>query len=192
MFTDIRLFEGGTFNLAGSTIKIEPIIPKNANELEKRLNQPGLKIVLAENDGIIRAALENKKTDILLIGERIEEKDFMHNRNSGLNKVLCDLAKKNNIIIAFSFSQMLNSRDKPKLLGRVMQNIMLCRKFKTKTLVATFAKNKWEMRTKHDLASLMKCLGMTPGQAKSSLEELNNILSYKKQNWVSEGIRIIE
>lgn len=116
-----------------------------------------------------RKLLENKKLDILVSPEKTRKKDFIHHRNSGLNHVLCKLAKKNNIAIGISFNDILKSKERDKLIGRIMQNIRLCRKYKVKMVLASFATNKFEMRDAHDLMSFGICLGMNPGEAKKAL-----------------------
>ncbi len=116
-----------------------------------------------------RKLLENKKLDILVSPEKTRKKDFIHHRNSGLNQVLCKLAKKNNIAIGISFNDILKSKEKDKLIGRIMQNIRLCRKYKVKMVLASFATNKFEMRDARDLISLGVCFGMNPGEAKKAL-----------------------
>ncbi|MBI4448231.1 hypothetical protein HY643_04570 [Candidatus Woesearchaeota archaeon] len=192
MFTDLILFDGEKLGFAKNSVKVELIRAATIAELQKKLNSAkGLKVVSAGEENLIRAALENKKTDILIVEDLSEEKDFMKHRQSGLNKIFTDLARKNDVRIAFSFSQILNSKNRQKFMGRLMQNIKLCRKSKAKMLTATFSKNKWESRAKEDLASLMKCLGMTPGEVNNSLEELEKLLKYKKENWVGEGIKVV-
>ena len=50
-----------------------------------------------------------------------------------------------------------------------MQNIRLCRKYKVKMVLASFATDKFEMRDARDLISFGVCLGMNPGEAKKAL-----------------------
>ena len=69
------------------------------------------------NDEISRTALENRFVDILLLSEITDQKDFIHSRNSGLNQVLCKLAKKNNVAIGFSFSDLINSDKRESILS---------------------------------------------------------------------------
>ena len=57
-----------------------------------------------------------------------------------------------------------------QILGRMMQNVKICRKYKTKMIVFSFAENKKEMRDVKDLISFGRVIGMTPGEAKKSVE----------------------
>jgi len=114
-----------------------------------------------------RFFIEKKKADVLFSLENQKREDFMHHRASGLNHVLCTLANKNKVIIGFSFNSLLkNKKNLHKLLGRMMQNIRLCRKFKVKTLISSFAERPFEMREANDLISLFSFLGMNKSEVK--------------------------
>lgn len=127
-------------------------------------------IMKGGSDNANRAALENKRVDILLSPERGRKDDFINCRNSGLNQVLCALARKNEIAIGFNFCDILNSKERDKLMGRMMQNIKLCRKFKVKMVFGCFTENEWEKREKIDLFAFAQVLGMSPGEAKGALD----------------------
>ncbi len=130
------------------------------------------KIVVYKSTGNDRYVIEKSKASIIFGFEKISARDSMHSRNSGLNQVLCKLANKNNIIIGFSFSDILNSDGitRSQILGRIMQNIRLCRKYKVKTMIASFAEKPYEMRPCSDLKSAFIGLGMHPNEARNSLE----------------------
>lgn len=161
----IDLVQSG--KLEGLQVKI--LKPKSVKELRKQLSTKELHIIEPINDQIARTALESKQTDILLSPEKHVLKDFMHQRNSGLNHILCKLANKNNIAIGISFSDLLREKMLHKRLGRIMQNIKLCRKYKVKLVLASFAKNEYETRNPKDLITLAATLGMTASQIKEAL-----------------------
>ncbi len=142
----------------------------NMNELKKS------KLNIVQGNTINRDILENKNIDILVNPELGLKKDSLHFRNSGLNKILCNLARKNNIIIGFSFSNFLNSRDRSLLLGRMMQNVRLCRKFKVKMIVASFATDEFELRSIDTLRAFSSIIGMNPGEFNKSQKELEILL----------------
>ena len=101
---------------------------KTVSELRKELNKSKSRIViLGGDDKINRAAVESKKTFLLVSPERFVNKDYMHSRNSGLNQVLCKLASRNNVAIGFDFCLVYNSKNRGLVLGRMMQNVRLCR-----------------------------------------------------------------
>ena len=101
-------------------------------------------IVVSEGD--VRKLLSNSSVDVVIGAENDEGPDYMHHRNSGLNHVICRIAHEKNKAIGFSFSRLLNSRRRALLLGRIRQNIKLCRKYKAETVSASFAKKPMEMR----------------------------------------------
>jgi len=134
-----------------------------------------LNIVLGGDDELNRRILNNKNTTILLNPEP-NIKDSLKQVNSGLNQVLCELAYKNKIAIAFSLNRLENTNIIPK----IKQNIRLCRKYKIKMLFFTLAETKYELRAAHDLLSLLRILGMTPLEAKCALTGINEIMNGKQ------------
>ena len=122
-------------------------IIKNSKDLRNDINKAKSPvIVLGGDDKVNRAALENKKVDILLSPELNDRKDNFHYRKSGLNQVLCKLAKKNDIAIGFDFALLLKSKERAKILGRMFFNYKLCKKYKIKMIFSSFSKNKFELR----------------------------------------------
>ena len=126
-------------------------------------------IVVGGDDKKNRAAVENKDVDILLSPEKTRKKDFMSYRDSGLNQVLCTLASKNHIAFGFSFHDVLVSDDRKSLLGKMMQNVRLCRKYTVSMVLLSGATQELEMRAPKDLVSFGISLGMTPEEAKCAL-----------------------
>ena len=122
---------------------IDVPLNKLRNEI---LKEKGKVVVLGGDEKVNRFCVENKKVDILLSPELNTKKDSFHYRNSGLNQVLCKLAKQNNVSIGFDFSLLLNSKEKTKILGRMFFNYKLCKKYKVKMIFSSFAKNKFELR----------------------------------------------
>lgn len=112
----------------------------------------------------------NKKVDIITGLEKLEKSDSLHQRNSGFNQTLAKLSKKNKITIAFNFNDIIESKNKAQIIGRMTQNIKLCRKYKVKMIIASFAKNKYQMRNPKDLMSLFILIGMTPKEAQNAFK----------------------
>lgn len=117
--------------------------------------------VITRSSGTNQHTIEKLKPNLIFDLEQTTKKDPLHFRASGLNQVLCKSAQKNNVMIGFSFSSTLNSTriQRAILLGRIAQNIALCKKYKVKTLFASFAKKPFEMRSLKDLTSLATILG---------------------------------
>lgn len=139
-----------------------------------------------------RHVFEKTKVDLVFDLEQGSRADHTHQRNSGLNHILCNIAKERNILIGFNFNSVLKAKNKKKIIGRMMQNVKLCRKYKVKTVIASFAKNPFEMRSFYDLISFGVTIGMHPKQAKDSLNnaEQRILLNKKKKSkgYIAEGI----
>ncbi len=108
--------------------------------------------------------------------ESSPKKDYIHSRRSGLNQVLCKFAAKNNVVVAISFSSVLNSKNRAQLLGRMMQNIRMCSKYRVSTAIASFASDPYDMRSPHDLQSFLLSFGMNTKKAKDSISAIGKVL----------------
>ncbi|HDI03103.1 MAG TPA: hypothetical protein ENF67_01005, partial [Candidatus Pacearchaeota archaeon] len=118
-------------------------------------------LVLGTTDRVNRIALENKKVFALVSPEYERKNDYLDYRNSGLNHVLCKIATSNNKHVILSFKELLGKKSKEKalIIGRMIQNIKLCRKYKTSLKIASFASNINELRSIFDLRSFLFSLG---------------------------------
>jgi len=108
---------------------------------------------------------------------------------------MCRFARENNVAIAFPFCSLLNAKMRARLVGRIKQNIMLCRKFKVTTVIASFAKNPYEMRSPKNLMSLFVTLGMHPKEAKDGVTAAEKTIRKnikKQQGYIGDGVEIIK
>lgn len=110
------------------------------NNLIKKAKKsnPGEQIIIrAGDEDFNRKILELKQINVLLAPEQNKEKDKLKQRASGLNEFLCKLASKNNIKIGIDIEnlQSLPPRQKAKILARIIQNIQLCKRTKTKIIL---------------------------------------------------------
>jgi RNase P/RNase MRP subunit p30 len=136
---------------------------KQIQELKKQNKKP--MIVQSQDDAFNRKILENKDIDILLAPESHNRKDYMKQRDSGLNEVLCKLATKNNITIAIDLNNLKKQEKKQKaiILARIKQNIQLCKRTKTKIILLPNP-------SKQEAISFMQTLGSSTNQAKQAIE----------------------
>lgn len=127
------------------------------------------KITFFKSSSNSRWVAEKKKADVIFSLENQSREDFIHHRASGINQVMCELMKCNDIKLGFSFNMMINNKEKmSELLGRLIQNIFLARKYNIKIVIGSFATNPYEMRSFSDLCSLFSVLGMDNNELKSS------------------------
>ncbi len=151
---------------------------ENKEELRRAVSSAHSKnkviVILGGDDEMNRIALEDKRVSILLSPEIKRKKDSMHSRNSGLNHVLCSLASKNDVAIAINYSEFkkMKGKEAAQRLGRMMQNVELCRKYNAPMILASFGNKPVSI---YDLRSFAFSIGMTPEQAKRSLEKAKDI-----------------
>ena len=124
-------------------------------------------ITTAKSSAQDRAFIEHKPPTVMYDFELTENPDTMHHRTSGLNHVLCTLAA-GKTSVYFSFHTILTAPHTPRLLGRMMQNIVLCRKYKVHMGIASFASAPFQMRSPHDLKSYFTLLGMRAEEVKKA------------------------
>lgn len=123
-----------------------------------------------------RADFERKGPLVLYGFENEPRKDGTHQRHSGLNEVLCKLAKEKGKILAFDFNALLTARDRSVVLGRMMQNARLIRKYKNDFIIASFAKKEYELRAKKDYIAFLEELGFDGKQGKKAVNLLGEII----------------
>jgi len=106
---------------------------KNINEARKEIQK--LKraseeiIVHAQDDDFNRKVFEIKDVD-MVVGLELSGRDRLKQRGSGMNEVIAKLAKTNGIFIGVDIKKIagLDILEKGKVLGRVRQNIKLCKR----------------------------------------------------------------
>lgn len=142
---------------------------KDINKLTKDFN------VVEGNYKINREILKNKRVNILLNPANRVVKDSLHFRNSGLDQISCRLAAKNKTAIGFSFNEILKKEgmERAELIGRIMQNVKLCRKYKVKMILGSFASTKDGLRDAKDLQAFGRLIGI------DKLEN-ENVFKYKE------------
>jgi RNase P/RNase MRP subunit p30 len=145
-----------------------------------------------------RETIEKKEVDCIYELENGPKPDKMHYANAGLNQVLAVIAKDNTTIITFSFSMLLNadSLRRATVMGRIRQNIRICRKYKVATAFASFARMPYEMRPEHDFMNLGTALGMHPKDAQTAVSSVSRKIEenqlIKAGKYYGEGIVVID
>ena len=119
--------------------------------------------------------VENNPPNAAYGFEAKSEKDYLHQRASALNNTICTFAQKNNVIIIFSFNQIIKNFKikRAQIIGRIKQNIKLCRKHKVKTAIASFATTPNEMRASKDMQALFQIIGMHPTETQKAFQTIN-------------------
>ena len=120
--------------------------------------------ILSQDDEFNRKALEIKSLNMLVINESLQVKDYMKQRNSGLNEVLAKICADKKIAVGIQLKEIISKNDveKAQALARLAQNIMLCKKTGAKLVFVG------ENRDRLALQSIMLTLGASTNQAKQA------------------------
>lgn len=137
-----------------------------------------------------------KNIDLAYGFEEQERSDFMHHRNSGLNHILCNILKDKNIMVGFDHSLILNNPHKAHVyLGRMKQNVKLCRKYAIPMVVLSLAKKKHHLKTPDMLDSFARVIGMNEQEIMKSHTLINERMVFndlKNRGLADEGIRAVK
>lgn len=110
---------------------------EEVKKLIKKEQSP--KIILAQNDEFNRKILEYGNFDILLSIENGNRTNKIRQTDSGLNQIVAKIAKNKNVAIGIDLEEIrsLEPKQKAERISKIIQNIRLCRKTKTKIAVKT-------------------------------------------------------
>ncbi len=142
--------------------------------------------VLVENPEDARLCVEREAPDVIFNFESQSRKDFIHQRNSGMDHIIARFMKKKGIFPGFSLQSIFEQKEKDIFLGRIMQNIFLLEKYSTDFLIASFAKDPYAMKNPGDIVSLFSTFGMNKKKAKASMEKLP--LIFEKNEKIKKGL----
>ena len=153
---------------------MKPINTTNINEARKQIeklkreNSQEKIAILSQDDEFNRKAIEIRGLNLFVINEELNQKDYMKQRNSGLNEVLAKIASKNNISVGIDMNHIVRkeSKEKAKSLARLGQNIMLCKKAGCRLILI----NSSNLNSRK-LQSLLLVLGASTKQAETALKQ---------------------
>lgn len=122
--------------------------------------------------------------------------DFIHHFNSGMNHILCKLAKEKNIGLINSLNFTYGKKFFiPKEIGRINQNLKFARKYDINSIINFIVKYPAQIKTKEELLGIMSFFDLSTKQKKASFQILENKINEnnfkKSQNYISNGIEII-
>jgi RNase P/RNase MRP subunit p30 len=100
-----------------------------------------------------------KKHQYIIDSEDSPKRDNFHFKNTSLNHVHATLCKKNKISLVLGFSKLLTAPfERQKILGRMISNMRLARKYAVKTQICSLAKRPDDMRNPQTLQALERFL----------------------------------
>lgn len=135
-------------------------VAKNLNDVKRKSRPVFLE---SESYKTLRQGVERRIVDGIIHVELQSKKDSVHKRNSGMDDILARFMAKNRVSYVVDVQAVLESGDIDVVLGRVMQNIMLCKKYQTKVLIVNADFDR------EILVSFMESLGMTKSGIKEAM-----------------------
>ena len=156
--------------LIDKKIRIEFGFIVNQKNFKKAINHS--RFLVAKSSDKDRFFIESNKIKMIYGFEELHKRDYLHQRASGLNHIICEIARQNNVAVGFSYSSLLGKSEQTSslIIGRIMQNIRMCQKYKVKTIIGSFSHKPFELRAPHDMITLFNLLGMDGKIAKDSLD----------------------
>ncbi len=145
--------------------------------------------------------LERTAIDILMdphSSEVVKRYDYLHHFNSGLNHVLVDIAKKKGIAFFFSLNFIKSSNIVviAKEIGRINQNIFLCRKRRVPFILDFIVGDKNDIYDSRELRAIYSFFNISTTEMSNSLSYLykirERVLLRSKGVFVAEGISILK
>lgn len=113
---------------------------ENIEQVKRLLkNEQNPKIIVAQNDEFNRKILEYGKFDIILSLEKGNRKNKIRQEDSGLNHVVANIAYKNKVAIGINLEEIskLQKKEKAERISKIIQNLKVCKKSKTKIAIKT-------------------------------------------------------
>jgi RNase P/RNase MRP subunit p30 len=123
-------------------------------------------VFLGRDSDYNRRLVESKSTKVIVLDHFNGRKDSLYQRDSGLNHVICKLAKARGIEFVIDLNELLTSdlKSRSLILGRISQNVMLFKKFGNK--VRIISPNGFD---RLGAISLLASIGMPSGMIVNAL-----------------------
>ncbi|MFT4261186.1 MAG: hypothetical protein ACMXX9_02015 [Candidatus Woesearchaeota archaeon] len=106
-----------------------------------------------------RSNIENKQKPYHFGAEYLEEKDSVHHRRSGMNQVHMKLMKEHKKTLVIATEPLIESQEKPLIIGRIKQNLKLAKKYSVPVIICSMATKPGSLRQAQELKSFIKSLG---------------------------------
>lgn len=121
--------------------------------------------------------------------------DFIHHFNSGINEILCNMAKKKEIGFIFSLNFIdIKTKYMAKEFGRINQNLIFAQKSKISFYLNYIIQNKNQIKSKKELMWILSLFDTNNINKSESIEILENKINNnnlkKSSNYLIKGITI--
>jgi len=128
-------------------------------------------ILVGGSEQANREASECWEVDAIASPYLIREKDFMHQRRSGIDYVIARSCAERGIAVEVNFSDVLNvyGRLRAQMLGRIVQNMCICADVGAPVLLTSGARTPYEVRAPMDLEAFLLSLELEQKDARYAL-----------------------
>ena len=173
--------------------------PRSAGDIKKvaKLWIAADFLAVIDPGDFVRVAVSNPKIDAVLRVPSSVARDALEYRRSNFNAILANISLKNKVAYGIDFSYFMQSSGYKlaKILGREMQNVLLCRR-KIPILIASLATEPLELRLPENLSAVSRILGLNSRQARSAVSDsYRHILEIKHKRrkgvLVRPGVELI-
>lgn len=165
---------------------------KIAKKLDLDLIYVDIKNNSFENCVIKKMSDEKLDMDFVYGLELSSRQDYIHQRNSGLNHILAKQLKEKDIVVCFGLSYALEEN----VLGRMRQNVKLCRKYKVKMIYVSLACDEFGLRSEHDLQYFAKSIGFNSFEIKNKNKIIEDKILFcnkrKQGKIIGKGIEVVD
>lgn len=180
--------------------KISTKIPKEVQKKSRAaLEYADIILVDGGDENINRAASECWEVDILCHPEKTSDRDFMDQKNSGIDHIMAKFMAERSIALEINFSKILDSYGmlRSQIMGRIGQNIQLAKKYKVPIIITSGSEGKWSLRSPRELEAVGLSLGMTKESAKKAIEEnplkiIKKSEDRKNPNVIMKGLEVVD
>ncbi|MEA1925080.1 MAG: RNase P subunit p30 family protein [Candidatus Altiarchaeota archaeon] len=150
-------------------------------------------------EGQAREASECWEVDVISRPEKEAERDFMKQRDSGVDHIIAKNTSERFIALELNFSDILHSKGRARatLLGRIRQNIKVALKYNTPLVFTTGSDKPSDLRSPREMVSLARVLGLSEEAAKATLLSTPYRLIQKSRkrrdpNTILKGLEVVD
>ncbi|HHQ45290.1 MAG TPA: hypothetical protein ENN13_04030 [Candidatus Altiarchaeales archaeon] len=180
--------------LTAAVIEREP-----GRDAKHALELADLVYVRSSDPETYRKACELWTVDALVAPELNSKNDLMNHREGGLDNVVLKMMAERGMKYITLFEPLLNARptDRVKIIGRISQNLSLCGKYGVDAILASGAKNQWDLRSTKDFEELT-CIFQKPRDigvrmvAKNPGKLIQKIIDRENPNLLTKGLKVLD
>jgi len=169
--TDYRRLQDGARRLGGD-VSVGAVLTKDVEKDAKKAIDLGADLVIVDGrtDEPARAASESWDVDLIVNPELNEERDLVDQWSSGLDHIMSSFMAERDIGYLVNCGNLLHSSGlrRTRLIGRIMQNLRLAKKYGFKVVVSSGSRTPQDARNPSDLTQVAMMLGMDEDAAENA------------------------